>query len=344
MRFGDMSSLGNVFLASEHIPEEEGQPAVHLTLAAFGDLPQNFGAQLARTLLHDFVEENTQAVRVLHPTAEAPSEPTPKKTWHFHALDITLESMVDWLVGDVAKSLPQFPTWACLLCFEEDKDLHKWERIAVAHASPPAPPKPRGSESRPQSFARRLLEGGLSMVSPFSPRQDRPSSSSAGAEARGQMSWWRRGSHAGHGPHPKEERVQLNCFWFEGSEEAVLPSKTSTAVLELATAVLESSSINVGWTLVQMQEHFWFYQTMGCTQCIAFHLQPTRRYFVVPVSCLFGQGMPEKWDQSVPQHVCSGVRQKISSELTTLLRWLDSKAGGKVEKGGIPKKKRHQDR
>lgn len=34
--------------------------------------------------------------------------------------DITLESMVDWLVGDVAKSLPQFPTWACLLCFEED--------------------------------------------------------------------------------------------------------------------------------------------------------------------------------------------------------------------------------
>ena len=165
------------------------------------------------------------------------------------------------------------------------------------------------------------------MVSPFSPRQDRPSSSSArqdrpssssaGAEARGQMSWWRRGSHAGHGPHPKEERVQLNCFWFEGSEDAVLPSKTSTAVLELATAVLESSSINVGWTLVQMQPHFWFYQTMGCTQCIAFHLQPTRRYFVVPVSCLFGQGMPEKWDQSVPQHVCSGVRQKISSAAWT---------------------------
>lgn len=155
------------------------------------------------------------------------------------------------------------------------------------------------------------------MVSPFSPRQDRPSSSSAGAEARGQMSWWRRGSHAGHGPRPKEERVQLNCFWFEGSEDAVLPSKTSTAVLELATAVLESSSINVGWTLVQMQEHFWFYQTMGCTQCIAFHLQPTRRYFVVPVSCLFGQGMPEKWDQSVPQHVCSGVRQKISSAAWT---------------------------
>ena len=44
------------------------------------------------------------------------------------------------------------------LCLQ-DKDLHKWERIAVAHASPPAPPKPRGSESRPQSFARRLLEG-----------------------------------------------------------------------------------------------------------------------------------------------------------------------------------------
>ena len=87
--------------------------------------------------------------------------------------------------------------------------------------------------------------------------------SSAGAEARGQMSWWRRGSHAGHGPHPKEERVQLNCFWFEGSEEAVLPSKTSTAVLELATAVLESSSINVGWTLVQMQEHFWFLPNYG---------------------------------------------------------------------------------
>jgi hypothetical protein len=35
--------------------------------------------------------------------------------------DITLESMVDWLVGYLAKSLPQFPKWACLLCFEEER-------------------------------------------------------------------------------------------------------------------------------------------------------------------------------------------------------------------------------
>ena len=35
--------------------------------------------------------------------------------------DITLESMVDWLVGYVAKSLPQFPKWVCLLCFEEER-------------------------------------------------------------------------------------------------------------------------------------------------------------------------------------------------------------------------------
>ena len=37
MRFGELSHLGNVFLASEQIPDDEGQPAVHLTLAAFGE-------------------------------------------------------------------------------------------------------------------------------------------------------------------------------------------------------------------------------------------------------------------------------------------------------------------
>ena len=40
MRFGDVSHLGNVFLASEQIPEDEGyegQSAVNLTLAAFGE-------------------------------------------------------------------------------------------------------------------------------------------------------------------------------------------------------------------------------------------------------------------------------------------------------------------
>ena len=111
------------------------------------DLPRDFGAHIAQSLLHDFVEENTQAVRVLHPVGDVP-EPVPHKTWHFHALvrfsvqhqslgldmqavarfvltshteDVTLETMVDWLVGDVAKSLPQFPKWVCLLCFEEEQ-------------------------------------------------------------------------------------------------------------------------------------------------------------------------------------------------------------------------------
>ena len=143
-------------------------------------------------------------------------------------------------------------------------------------------------------------------------RPERPSSSSGAPVARGQMSWWRRGSHAADG-HVKAESLQLTCFWFEASEDTVLPSKTSTPVLELATALLESSSINVGSTLVQLQPHFWFYQAMGCMHCVAFHLQPARIYFVVPLNCLFGQGMPEKWDHSVLQGVCSGVRQKISS-------------------------------
>eukprot|EP00913_Durusdinium_trenchii_P016334 g15353.t1 len=107
----------------------------------------------------------------------------------------------------------------------------------------------------------------------------------------------------------------------------VLPSKTSTPVLELATALLESSSINAGWTLVQLQPHFWFYEHMGCMQCVAFHFAPYRTYFLVPITCLFVEGLPEKWDPSVLQTVCTGARQKISSELEELVKWLKSKAG-----------------
>ncbi|CAL1155147.1 unnamed protein product [Cladocopium goreaui] len=343
MRFGELSHLGNVFLASEQIPDDEGQPAVHLTLAAFGDLPQDLGSQLAKILLHDFIEENTNAVRVLHPAGDAASEPAPQKTWHFHSLDITLESMVDWLVGYLAKSLPQFPKWACLLCFEEETSLRKWEKIAVAHASPPppCPPKER-SDRRPQSFAKRIIQGGFAAMSSLSPRRERPASSSGAPVARGQMSWWRRGSIAADGALTKAQSLQLTCFWFEASEDTVLPSKTSTPVLELATALLESSSINVGSTLVQLQPHFWFYQATGSMHCVAFHLQPTRIYFVVPLHCLFGQGMPEKWDHSMLQSVCSGVRQRISSELACLVRWLESKAGG-CGFISAPKKKRHTD-
>ena len=150
-------------------------------------------------------------------------------------------------------------------------------------------------------------------MSSLSPRRERPASSSGAPVARGQMSWWRRGSIAADGALTKAQSLQLTRFWFEASEDTVLPSKTSTPVLELATALLESSSINVGSTLVQLQPHFWFYQATGSMHCVAFHLQPTRIYFVVPLHCLFGQGMPEKWDHSMLQSVCSGVRQRISS-------------------------------
>lgn len=150
-------------------------------------------------------------------------------------------------------------------------------------------------------------------MSSLSPRRERPASSSGAPVARGQMSWWRRGSTAADGALTKPQSLQLTCFWFEASEDTVLPSKTSTPVLELATALLESSSINVGSTLVQLQPHFWFYQATGSMHCVAFHLQPSRIYFVVPLHCLFGQGMPEKLDNSMLQSVCSGVRQRISS-------------------------------
>lgn len=158
--------------------------------------------------------------------------------------------------------------------------------------------------------------GGVSAITACSPRKstDQRPSSSGGRAAQGQVTWWRRQSHSGHFEELHEqENFMLTCFWYEGSEEQVLPSKTSTPVLELATALLESSSINAGWTLVQLQPHFWFYEHMGCMQCVAFHFAPYRTYFLVPITCLFVEGLPEKWDPSVLQTVCTGARQKISS-------------------------------
>lgn len=147
----------------------------------------------------------------------------------------------------------------------------------------------------------------------LSPRRESQPASCSGATARGQMSWWRRGSIAADGAQPKEKSLQLTSFWFESSDEAILPSKTSTPVLELATALLESSSISVGLTLLHLNQSCWFYTATGCKHCAAFHLQPTRIYFVVPADCLLGEDMPEQWDLAVLQSVCSGVRQRISS-------------------------------
>ena len=159
------------------------------------------------------------------------------------------------------------------------------------------------------------------MITSFSPRR-----SQEAPVAQGQVTWWRRGSYAGPpalaGPSEsndsksKSSNAMLTCFWFEGSEDQILPAKTSVPVLELATALVESSSINAGWTLVQLQTDCWFHQQTGCMQCVAFHLaKPRGTYLLLPLPCLFAEEMPEKWDHSMLQTVCCSARQKTSSVL-----------------------------
>ena len=149
-------------------------------------------------------QENVTSIQVLHP--EQHTEPSPgKTTWHFRTLawhsvnirvslgvffrvqifglaneDSSLESVVDWLADDVARALPNFPPWLCVLRFDQDLGVSNLpssnkgyfhpkhsrqektrNKLNIGHVEvgtprPPAEP-PASARGRPKSFARRLL-------------------------------------------------------------------------------------------------------------------------------------------------------------------------------------------
>ena len=94
--------------------------------------------------------------------------------------DSSLESVVDWLADDVARALPNFPPWLCVLRFDQDLGVSNLpssnkgyfhpkhsrqektrNKLNIGHVEvgtprPPAEP-PASARGRPKSFARRLL-------------------------------------------------------------------------------------------------------------------------------------------------------------------------------------------
>ena len=112
------------------------------------------------------------SIQVLHP--EQHTEPSPgKTTWHFHTLawrsvnirkysiwwrfgsrcwpyeDSSLESVVDWLADDVARALPNFPPWLCVLRFDQDlsvSDVPSSDKKGMPARNTPAR-KRRGTSS-----------------------------------------------------------------------------------------------------------------------------------------------------------------------------------------------------
>lgn len=150
--------MGDIFLASASLPDPIAKDAtLRLTLVVLGDLTAKLGSRLSQSLLQDFAEENVTSIQVLHP--EQHTEPSPgKTTWHFHTLDSSLESVVDWLADDVARALPNFPPWLCVLRFDQEKARNKLNIGHVEVGTPRPPPEPPASaRGRPKSFARRLL-------------------------------------------------------------------------------------------------------------------------------------------------------------------------------------------
>ncbi|CAE7435454.1 unnamed protein product [Symbiodinium sp. CCMP2456] len=338
LRFGRAGTVGDIFLSSASLPDPIAKDAtLRLTLVVFGDLTAKLGSRLSKSLLQDFAEENVTSIQVLHPEQNA--EPSPgKTTWHFHTLDSSLESVVDWLADDVARALPNFPPWLCVLRFDQEKTRNKLNigHVEVGTPRPPAEP-PASARGRPKSFARRLLHQfqGLASAATGTPRAKsedtrvkKSVSENDGDAARGQPAKW-----LGRGPSPETEYFALTAFMYEGPEgceKEPLPAKTSEPVLEAAKCLLTPKLKGAGWTLLEPVPESWLRRSsQDCHFCLALTVGSSRSHIVMPLNAVHEGTTKElnSLDSASLNQICASVRRKLDAEVQSLILWLSSPAG-----------------
>lgn len=338
LRFGRAGTVGDIFLASASLPDPIAKDAtLRLTLVVLGDLTAKLGSRLSQSLLQDFAEENVTSIHVLHP--EQHTEPSPgKTTWHFHTLDSSLESVVDWLADDVARALPNFPPWLCVLRFDQEKARNKLNIGHVEVGTPRPPPEPPASaRGRPKSFARRLLHQfqGLASAATGTPRAKsedtrvkKSVSEGDGDAVRGQPAKW-----LGRGPSPETEYFALTAFMYEGPEGCAkepLPAKTSEPVLEAAKCLLTPKLKGAGWTLLELGPESWFrHSSQDCHFCLALTEGSSRSHILVPLNAVHEGTTKElnSLDSASLNQICASVRRKLDAEVQSLILWLSSPAG-----------------